>query len=81
MILAIRAGCQGPCATYPELASRIGEGTVLVGPMSDDEVRRAVEGPARMPAWASSRTFLTRVVADVRRRPGAGRGAGGGETR
>jgi hypothetical protein len=27
MILAIRADRQGPCATYLELASRIGEGT------------------------------------------------------
>jgi WD40 repeat protein len=70
VILVIRADYLGPCATYPDLASRIGEGTVLVGPMSDDEVRRAVEGPARYAGLDVEQDLLDAVVADVRGRPG-----------
>src|SRR5439155_16523435 len=62
MILVIRADYLGSCATYPELASRIGEGTVLVGPMSDDEVRRAVEGPARYAGLDVEQDLLDAVV-------------------
>jgi WD40 repeat protein/DNA-binding SARP family transcriptional activator len=70
MILVVRADYLGPCATYPELASRIGDGTVLVGPMRDDEVRRAVEGPARYAGLDVEQDLLDAVVADVRGRPG-----------
>src|SRR5262245_51127373 len=70
VILAIRADYLGPCATYPELALRIGDGTVLVGLMSDDEVRRAVEGPARYAGLDVEQDLLDAVVADVRGRPG-----------
>jgi WD40 repeat protein/DNA-binding SARP family transcriptional activator len=70
VILVVRADYLGPCATYPDLASRIGDGTVLVGPMSDDEVRRAVEGPARYADLDVEQDLLDAVVADVRGRPG-----------
>jgi hypothetical protein len=70
MILAIQADYRGPCATCPELAPRIGEGTVLVGPMSDDEVRRAVEGPARYVGLDVEQDLLDVVVANVRGQPG-----------
>jgi WD40 repeat protein/DNA-binding SARP family transcriptional activator len=70
VVLTIRADYLGSCATYPELASRIGEGTVLVAPMSDDEVRRAVEGPARYAGLDVEQDLLDAVVADVRGRPG-----------
>jgi WD40 repeat protein/DNA-binding SARP family transcriptional activator len=71
IILAIRADYLGPCAAYPDLASRIGEGTVLVGPMTDDEVRRAVEGPARYAGLDVEQDLLDAVVTDVRGRPGS----------
>jgi DNA-binding SARP family transcriptional activator len=70
VILAIRADYLGSCAAYPELAWRIGEGTVLVGPMTDDEVRHAVEGPARYAGLDVEQDLLDAVVADVRGRPG-----------
>ena len=80
MIFAIRADYQGPCATYPELASRVGEGAVLVGPMSDAEVRRAVEGPASYAGLDVEQDLLDARAADVRSRQGAGRGVGGGRS-
>ena len=54
VILAVRADYLGWCAQYQELASRVADGAVLVGPMSDDEVRRAVEGRPGMRDWRSS---------------------------
>ena len=70
VILAVRADYLGWCARYPELASRVADGAVLVGPMSDDEVRRAVEGPARYAGLEVEPDLLDAVVEDVRGRPG-----------
>jgi WD40 repeat protein/DNA-binding SARP family transcriptional activator len=70
VILAVRADYLGWCAQYQELASRVADGAVLVGPMSDDEVRRAVEGPARYAGLEVEPDLLDAVVEDVRGRPG-----------
>ena len=70
VILAVRADYLGWCAQYQELASRVADGAVLVGPMSDDEVRRAVEGPARYAGLEVEPDLLHAVVEDVRGRPG-----------
>ena len=47
MVLAVRADFYGRCAAYPELARLLGANHVLVGPMSRDELARAIERPAR----------------------------------
>ena len=52
----------GAAPRYPELSRLLGANHVLVGPMRRDELRRAIELPARGPGW---------------RRAGAGRRAGG----
>ena len=70
VILAVRADYLGWCAQYQELASRVADGAVLVGPMSDDEVRRAVEGPAKYAGLEVEPDLLEAVVEDVRGRPG-----------
>ena len=70
VILAVRADYLGWCAQYQELASRVADGAVLVGPMSDDEVRQAVEGPARYAGLEVEPDLLHAVVEDVRGRPG-----------
>jgi WD40 repeat protein/DNA-binding SARP family transcriptional activator len=70
VILAVRADYLGCCAQYQELASRVADGVVLVGPMSDDEVRRSVEGPARYAGLEVEPDLLDAVVGDVRGRPG-----------
>jgi len=70
VILAVRADYLGRCAQYQELASSVADGAVLVGPMSDDEVRRAVKGPARYAGLEVEPDLLDAVVEDVRGRPG-----------
>ena len=44
---ALRADFYGRCAAYPELARLVGANNVIVGPMSRDELRRAIELPGR----------------------------------
>jgi DNA-binding SARP family transcriptional activator/WD40 repeat protein len=70
VILAVRADYLGWCAGYERLASRVADGTVLVGPMSDEEVRRAVEAPARYAGLEAEPDLVHAVVEDVRGRPG-----------
>ena len=47
MVIAVRADFYGRCAQIPWLAHRITENQVLVGPMGNDNMRRAIEEPAR----------------------------------
>ncbi|MGF1596993.1 MAG: protein kinase [Acidimicrobiales bacterium] len=47
VVLAVRADFYGRCAHIPWLATRITENQVLVGPMSNASMRRAIEEPAR----------------------------------
>jgi hypothetical protein len=54
-VIAVRADFYGRCAVYPDLSALLGANHVLVGPMARDELRRAIERPARAPAWRSSR--------------------------
>ena len=47
VVLAVRADFYGRCAAYPELSRLLGANHVLVGPMSRDELGRAIERPAQ----------------------------------
>ncbi len=47
LVIAVRADFYGRCAQIPWLAQRITENQVLVGPMGTDNMRRAIEEPAR----------------------------------
>ena len=46
VVLAMRADYYGPCADHHALASLLETGQILVGPMTEDELRRAIELPA-----------------------------------
>ena len=47
LVIAVRADFYGRCAQIPWLAQRITENQVLVGPMGNDNMRLAIEEPAR----------------------------------
>ncbi len=64
VILAIRADYYGHCAPYPDLAEALAANHVLVGPLTREELKRAIELPAR-------RAGL-RVESCPCRRPGGG---------
>ena len=47
IVVALRADFYGRCANHPRLATALAEHQHLLGPMRIDELRRAIEGPAR----------------------------------
>jgi DNA-binding SARP family transcriptional activator/energy-coupling factor transporter ATP-binding protein EcfA2 len=71
VIVAVRSDELGRCAEHPELAERMAGNDVLVGPMSDDELRRAVEGPARRCGLEIEPGLAGAVATDVADRPAA----------
>jgi WD40 repeat protein/DNA-binding SARP family transcriptional activator len=71
VVLAVRADFYGRCAAYPELASLLGANNVLVGPMSRDELRRAIEQPAQRVGLHVEPELAEALLADVEGEPGA----------
>ena len=48
VLLTMRVDFLGKCAAYPDLAAALSDGQELVGPMSEDELRLAIEHPAAL---------------------------------
>jgi DNA-binding SARP family transcriptional activator/WD40 repeat protein len=71
VVLAVRADFYGRCAAYPELARRLGANNVLVGPMSRDELRRAIERPAERVGLHVEPELVDALLSDVEGQPGA----------
>ncbi len=71
VLVAVRAGFYGRCAAYPELSLLLGASHVLVGPMRRDELRRAIELPARRAGLRVEEPLVEALVADVEGQPGA----------
>jgi WD40 repeat protein len=70
VVVAIRADYYGRCAAYPDLAKLLGANHVLVGPMDDEELRRAIELPARRAGLRAEPSLVDALVADVVAEPG-----------
>ncbi|MFI5896867.1 hypothetical protein ACIA5D_42885 [Actinoplanes sp. NPDC051513] len=47
VVIAVRADFYQQCTELPPMAALLGPGQVVVGPLSDDELRRAIASPAR----------------------------------
>jgi WD40 repeat protein/DNA-binding SARP family transcriptional activator len=71
VVVAVRADYYGHCAAYPELSRLLGVGHVLVGPMLPEELRRAIELPARRAGLLVERELADALLADVEGQPGA----------
>ncbi len=71
VLLAIRADFYGRCASYPELWRLLGANQVPVGPMRRDELRRAIELPARRAGLRVEPELVDALIADVEGEPGA----------
>jgi WD40 repeat protein/class 3 adenylate cyclase/energy-coupling factor transporter ATP-binding protein EcfA2 len=70
VVVAVRADYYGRCASYPALARLMGQTHVLVGPMDADELRRAVELPARRAGLSVEDGLADTLVSDVVGEPG-----------
>ncbi len=70
VVLAIRADFYGRFAEYPGLSAQISGNQVLVGPMTREELRRAIELPARRTGLRVEPQLVSALVADVADEPG-----------
>jgi DNA-binding SARP family transcriptional activator/class 3 adenylate cyclase/WD40 repeat protein/KaiC/GvpD/RAD55 family RecA-like ATPase len=71
LVLCIRADFVDRIADHAPLAALAGANTLLVPPMTSDELRHVVEGPARRTGLQVEPQLVEAVVADVYGRPGA----------
>ncbi len=71
VVVAVRADHLDRCASFPELAELMTGNDVLVGPMRDVELRRAIERPARRAGGVFEPGLVDEVIDDVAGRPGA----------
>ena len=71
VILSFRADFYGHCAAHPELARLVAANQVLVGSMTEEELRRAVELPARRVGVQIESALTERLVTEAAQEPGA----------
>jgi WD40 repeat protein len=71
VVIAVRADFYGRCAEYPDLSRLLGANTVLVGPMSREELRRAIERPAQRVGLHVEPELVDALLSDVEGEPGA----------
>ena len=70
-VLALRADFYGRCSEDPRLAELLGSNHVLVGPMTPDEYRRAIEQPAARVGVHVEPGLTEALVGEVLDEPGA----------
>ncbi|MEX2554736.1 MAG: AAA family ATPase [Actinomycetota bacterium] len=68
--LTIREDFYGRCASYPELDELLGANHVIVPPMSGDDLRRAIELPARRVRLRVESALVDALVAEIVEQPG-----------
>jgi WD40 repeat protein/class 3 adenylate cyclase/tRNA A-37 threonylcarbamoyl transferase component Bud32 len=70
-VIGLRADFYGACASYPELAAAVATNQVLLGPMTQDELRRAITEPARIAGLRLEPGLVDVLVGEVSGEPGA----------
>ncbi len=70
VLLAIRADFYGRCSAHAALAELVADNHVLVGPMTEEEYRRAIELPARLAGLRIDRPLVDALVGEVVDEPG-----------
>ncbi len=71
VLATVRADFLGRCAEHPELAALLRDGTALVGPLTDGELRRTISGPAERAGLLLDPGLVETIVAEVEGEPGA----------
>ncbi|MDX8030307.1 hypothetical protein SK803_08795 [Lentzea sp. BCCO 10_0856] len=69
-VIGMRADFYGHCARYPDLVDAVEDAQVLVGPMTTDELRRAITQPAVEVGCALETGLVARLIADATGEPG-----------
>jgi WD40 repeat protein len=71
IVITLRADFYAHCANYPQLRLALAKHQEYIGAMSDDEMRRAIEEPARRGHWEIERGLVDLILRDVGHEPGA----------
>jgi WD40 repeat protein/DNA-binding SARP family transcriptional activator len=70
VVVVVRADYYGHCAADPTLAGLVAANHVLVGPMDADELRRAIELPARRAGLRLEPGLSAAMIGEVANEPG-----------
>ncbi|MCA1780891.1 MAG: PQQ-binding-like beta-propeller repeat protein [Intrasporangiaceae bacterium] len=70
VVVAVRADFMGELAAHDALRALVNDGTVLVGPMTPSEVRRAIERPAAAARLVLDDGLADTIVSDAGDEPG-----------
>ena len=68
--LTLRADFFGRLVSYPELAQLVGSSHILLGPMNERELARAIDGPSERVGLTVEPALVAALVRDVAREPG-----------
>jgi WD40 repeat protein/class 3 adenylate cyclase len=71
LVLTLRADFYAHLAQYPELRDAVAKQQEYIGPMTTEELRRAIEEPARLGHWAFEPGLVDLILRDVGDEPGA----------
>jgi len=71
LILTLRADFYAHLAQYPELREAVAKQQEYIGPMTTEELRRAIEEPAQRGRWAFEPGLVDLILRDVGDEPGA----------
>jgi WD40 repeat protein/class 3 adenylate cyclase len=71
VVLSLRADFYGHCAAFPSLAALVQDHQALVGPMREEEIRRAIELPANKAGLKLEDGLVSRILDDLGGEPGS----------
>jgi hypothetical protein len=70
-VIVLRADFYHRCADFEGLRSLLAQRQIYIGPLSQEEMRRAIEGPAERFGWKLEEGLVARILDDVGEEPGA----------
>jgi WD40 repeat protein len=71
VVIAMRADFYAHCANYVQLREALAKNQEYIGAMSEEELRRAIEEPARRGRWEFEPGLVDLLLHDVGQEPGA----------
>jgi len=71
LVITLRADFYAHLAQYPELRDAVAQGQEYIGPMTTEDLHRAIEEPARRGHWEFEPGLVDLILRDVGDEPGA----------
>ncbi|MGH2728854.1 MAG: protein kinase domain-containing protein, partial [Actinomycetota bacterium] len=71
ILVSIRADFYGHCAAYPDLADKLAESQILLGPMRRGELQQVIEAPARSAGLRLEGSLTELILSDAAGEPGS----------